>query len=214
MRRTVRALGALSILGGLALVAWVGVTWAWGDPFTALYTKREQGRLAESYERRAEAFLRGAARLVTETGAQQADAARRYRAGLATGDPVGRLRIPRLGVNMVVVEGTDSDSLTKGPGHYADSFLPGQGELIYVAGHRTTYSAPFARIDSLRPGDTVVFQVPYGTFEYRVTRHRIVAATDVGVLRSRHREEIALQACHPRFFASHRYIVYAKPIDR
>ena len=213
MRRTVRALGALSILGGLALVAWAGVTWAWGEPFTALYTKREQGRLAESYERRAEAF-RGSPRLVAETGAGQADAARRYRAGLNTGDPVGRVRIPRLGVSMVVVEGTDTESLKKGPGHYAGSFLPGQGELIYVAGHRTTYSAPFARIDSLRPGDTVVFQVPYGTFEYRVTRHRIVDATDVGVLRSRHREEIALQACHPRFFASQRYIVYAKPIER
>lgn len=213
MRRTVRSLGALLIVGGVALVAWAGVTWAWGDPFTSLYTKREQGRLADSYERRAEAF-RSSARLVADTGAEQADAARRYRASLKTGDPVGRLRVPRLGVNMVVVEGTDTEPLKKGPGHYEDSFLPGQGELVYVAGHRTTYGAPFARIDSLRPGDKVVFEVPYGRFEYRVTRHRIVAATDVGVLRSRHREEIALQACHPRFFASQRYIVYATPIDR
>jgi sortase A len=213
MTRTVRSLGALAIVGGVALLAWAGITWAWGDPFTSLYTKREQGRLAESYDRRAEAF-RGSARLVAETGAERAETARRYRAGLRTGDPVGRLRIPRLGLSMIVVEGTDTESLKKGPGHYADSFLPAQGELIYVAGHRTTYSAPFARIDSLRPGDRVVFQVPYGTFEYRVTRHRIVAATHVGVLRSRHREEIALQACHPRFFASQRYIVYAKPIGR
>ena len=213
MRRTVRSVGALLIVGGVALVAWAGVTWAWEDPFTSLYTKREQGRLAESYERRAEAF-RGSARLVAETGPDLAEAARRYRVELTTGDPVGRLRIPRLGVNMVVVEGTDTESLKRGPGHYADSFLPGQGELIYVAGHRTTYSAPFARIDSLRPGDRVVFQVPYGTFEYRVTGHRIVASTAVGVLRSRHREEIAMQACHPRFFASQRYIVYAKPIER
>jgi len=213
MRRTVRSLGALLIVGGVALVAWAGVTWAWEDPFTSLYTKREQGRLSESYERRAEAF-RGSARLVAEPNAERADSARRYRAGLKTGDPVGRLRVPRLGVNMVVVEGTDTDSLKKGPGRYEDSFLPGQGELIYVAGHRTTYSAPFARIDTLRPGDRVVFEVPYGRFEYRVTGHRIVAATAVEVLRSRGRDEIALQACHPRFFASHRYIVYAKPIDR
>jgi sortase A len=211
MRRTVRSLGALAVVGGVALVAWAGITWAWGDPLTSLYTKREQGRLAESYDRRAEAF-RASASVVAETGTEQP--ARRYRAGLKTGDPVGRLRIPRLGLSMVVIEGTDTESLKKGPGRHADSFLPGQGELIYVAGHRTTYSAPFARIDSLRPGDRVVFQVPYGTFEYRVTRHRIVAATDIGVLRSRHREEIALQACHPRFFASQRYIVYAKPIER
>jgi sortase A len=213
MRRTVRSLGALLIVGGLALVAWAGVTWAWEDPFTSLYTKREQGRLAQSYEQRAEVF-RGSARLVTDSGSKRADTARRYRAGLRTGDPVGRLRVPRLGVDMIVVQGTDTGPLKKGPGHYEDSFLPGEGELIYVAGHRTTYGAPFARIDSLRAGDKVVFQVPYGTFEYRVTGHRIVAATAVGVLRSRGREEIALQACHPRFFASQRYIVYAKPIDR
>jgi sortase A len=115
---------------------------------------------------------------------------------------------------MVVVEGSESESLKKGPGHYAASFLPGQGELIYVAGHRTTYSAPFARIDSLRPGDGVLFQVPYGTFEYRVTRDLIVSSTAVEVLRSRGLEEIALQACHPRLFESQRYIVDAKPIER
>ncbi|MEX0673836.1 MAG: class E sortase [Gaiellaceae bacterium] len=213
MRRTVRSLGALLIVGGVALVTWAGVTWTWGDPFTSLYTKREQSRLADRYEQSVEAF-RGSARLVSDGAADFTTAARRYRAGLKTGDPVGRLRVRRLGVNMVVVEGTDTESLKKGPGHYDDSFLPGQGELIYVAGHRTTYSAPFARIDSLRPGDRVVFEVPYGRFEYRVTGHRIVPSTAVGVLRSRGREEIALQACHPRFLASQRYIVYARPIDR
>ena len=213
MRRSVRSLGALLVVGGVALVAWAGVTWAWGDPFTSLYTKREQGRLADRYERNVEAF-RGSARIVSNGTADVTAAARRYRAGLKTGDPVGRLRVPRLGVNMVVVQGTGTEPLKKGPGHYDGSFLPGQGELIYVAGHRTTYGAPFARIDSLRPGDKVVFEVPYGRFEYRVTGHRIVDATAVGVLRSRGREEIALQACHPRFFASQRYIVYARPIDR
>jgi sortase A len=113
---------------------------------------------------------------------------------------------------MVFVQGTDTESLKKGPGHYAKSFLPDEGELIYVAGHRTTYAAPFSRIDRLRRGDTVIVEMPYGTFRYRVTGHRIVKSTDVSVLRSRHREVLALQACHPRFFASHRYIAYAKPV--
>jgi sortase A len=210
MRRLARPLGTLLVIAGLGIVAWAGVTWAWEDPFTALLTKRAQDRLAEEYERRIEAF--GGAQLVAD-GARSRAAAR-YRRGLRPGDPIGRLRIPRLGLTMMVVQGTDDESLKKGPGRYRGSFLPGEGELIYIAGHRTTYGAPFARIDALRPGDSVVLRVPYGAFRYRVTGHRIVAATDVGVLRSRHREVLALQACHPRFFASHRYIVYATPIDR
>jgi sortase A len=91
--------------------------------------------------------------------------------------------------------------------------MPGQGELVYIAGHRTTYSAPFSHIDELKPGDRVTLRVPYATFVYRVTGHVVVAAEDVGRLRSKHREVLALQACHPRFFASQRYIVYATPIQ-
>ena len=211
MRRAARPLGTLLIAGGVALVAWAGVTWAWGDPFTWLYTQREQSRLAERYERSVEAFG-GPTVLVAEGDA--ADAARRYRRQLDAGDPVGRLRVPRLDLDLVIVEGTDAGSLKKGPGRYEGSFLPGEGQLVYVAGHRMTYGAPFARIDRLDRGDVLAFELPYGTFRYRVTGHRVVEATDVGVLRSRGREEVALQACHPRFFASHRYIVYARPIDR
>jgi sortase A len=83
---------------------------------------------------------------------------------------------------------------------------------VYIAGHRTTYGAPFSHIDRLRREDRVVFELPYATFEYAVTGRRIVPATYVQALRSRGREEIALQACWPRFFASHRIIVYAAPV--
>jgi LPXTG-site transpeptidase (sortase) family protein len=118
--------------------------------------------------------------------------------------------VKRLGLDMVVVQGTDVDSLRKGPGHYAGTHLPGQGELVYIAGHRTTYLAPFAHIDRLSGGDRIIFELPYGTFVYRVTGHRIVPADDLSVLQSHHREELILQACHPRFFASHRYLVDAR----
>ena len=113
---------------------------------------------------------------------------------------------------MVVVNGTDHDSLTKGPGRYLGSAMPGEGELVYVAGHRTTYSAPFSRIETLRRGDQVRLELPYGTFLYRITRHVIVEADALEVLKSDGREVIALQACHPRFFATHRYIAYAEPV--
>jgi LPXTG-site transpeptidase (sortase) family protein len=89
--------------------------------------------------------------------------------------------------------------------------MPGQHNLVYVAGHRTTYSAPFAHIEELRRGDPVKVEMPYATLVYRVTSHTIVAADDLTVLRPRRHETLALQACHPRFFATQRYIVWASP---
>jgi sortase A len=91
--------------------------------------------------------------------------------------------------------------------------MPGEGELVYIAGHRTTYGAPFSDIDDLRPGDQVTLELPYATFTYRIARHRIVRADYIQALNSRGREELALQACWPRFFASHRYIAYALPVS-
>src|SRR5581483_11686415 len=79
--------------------------------------------------------------------------AKHYRRTLREGHPLGRIRIPRLGLNMLLVTGTTESSLEKGPGWYTRSYLPGEHQLMYVAGHRTTYLAPFAHIDSLRPGD-------------------------------------------------------------
>jgi sortase A len=90
--------------------------------------------------------------------------------------------------------------------------MPGENRLVYIAGHRTTYLAPFSHIDRLKPGDRITLEVPYGTFVYSVTHHRIVKATDLSVLRSPRHELLELQACHPRFFASHRYIAYARLI--
>ena len=90
--------------------------------------------------------------------------------------------------------------------------MPGQGELVYIAGHRTTYLAPFANIDKLKVGDRVTLEMPYGTFVYAITGHEIVDAHDLAVLDSHHREVVALQACHPRFFATHRFIAWAKSV--
>jgi sortase A len=110
----------------------------------------------------------------------------------------------------VLGDGTDHESLTKGPGRDLRSFMPGQNRLVYIAGHRTTYLAPFSHIDDIRAGDYVRLEMPYGTFVYRATGHRIVTASDMSVLRSPRHEQLELQACHPRFFATHRYIVYAR----
>jgi sortase A len=216
MRRLLRVLGTLLVLGGTLTLVWVVVVWQWQDPFTAIYTHFQQSRLAHAYERRASAFdervqVRVPARAdLAGEEREVAKVASRYARTLESGDPVGRIEIGRIGLKMVVVQGTDEGSLEKGPGHYVDSGLPGQGRLIYIAGHRTTYLAPFADINDIRIGDYVRLEVPYGTFTYRVVRHYVVPADDLAVLRNRGREILRLQACHPRFFATHRYIVDAK----
>ena len=89
--------------------------------------------------------------------------------------------------------------------------MPGQPRLVYIAGHRTTFGAPFANIDRLRPGDLIILELPYAVFTYRVTGSRIVDAHDLSVLRPGTHEVVVLQACHPRFFATQRLLVYAEP---
>ncbi len=211
MRRLARICGGVLVAAGLVILVWVVIVWQWQDPFTALYTHFEQARLSHTYERQASEFHPQLAPADLGSSKRRVAAdARIYARTLKRGDPVGRLRIGRIGLNMVVVQGTDDSTLKRGPGHYIGSGLPGEGQLIYIAGHRTTYLAPFADINDIRVGDYVNFEVPYGDFTYRVTRHYIVPATQLSVLRDHGSEILRLQACHPRFFATHRYIVDAK----
>ena len=211
MRRSIRLFGtALAVVGVLILV-WAVVVWQWQDPFTALYTKWKQHELISQYEKRARSFEASVSTvsLVAERKSIAREA-KRYRLDSKRGQAIGRIIVSRMGVNMILVNGTDHDTLKKGPGRDLRTFMPGENRLIYIAGHRTTYLAPFSHIDSLRQGDRVTIEVPYGTFIYSITHHRIVEATDLSVLRSPRHEVVELQACHPRFFASHRYIAYAR----
>jgi sortase A len=215
MRRLARILGTLMILAGVLTLAWVVAVWRWQDPFTAVYTHVEQSRLSHAYDKQAAAYAPRVAPHgnLASVERQITAEARAYRASLHPGEAVGRIEIGRIGLNMVAVQGTDHETLKKGPGHYLQSGLPGEGHLIYVAGHRTTYLAPFAYINNIRVGDFVRFEVPYGTFTYRVTRHYIVDATQLDVLKDHGQEILRLQACHPRFFATHRYLVDAKLVS-
>jgi sortase A len=213
LRTLARLVGLLLIVAGLLTLAWAFLVWQWQDPFTALYTHFKQERLSSQYEQRARSFssnLKISFRDSPLAATALAQEARAYRRSLRVGDAVGRLQIGRIGLSMIMVQGTDEETLKEGPGHYLTTGLPGEGRLIYVAGHRTTYLAPFSHIDSIRNGDSIMLSVPYGTFEYRAFRHYIVKADDLSVLADRGREILRLQACHPRFFATHRYIVDAQ----
>lgn len=214
MKRLTRILGTLMIVAGAGALAWALTVWQWQDPFTFALQRLEQRQLAQSFDRRlAQRAPAGAAAASSEQLRRDLPrAAAAWRTSSRRDDAVARLRIPRLGLDEIVVNGTDHDSLKRGPGRYLGSAMPGEGELVYVAGHRTTYGAPFSRIDRLRRGDRVFVELPYGTVEYAVTGQRIVKATETAVLESNGFEQLALQACHPRFFATHRLIAYAKAI--
>jgi sortase A len=229
MRRLLRLTGTLMIVAGVGTLAWALLVWQWQDPFTAIYTHFKQRELASAYNKRFEAFRPPPATTTVSLAAERrlvAREARRYRLTSHRGEALGRMRVPRLGLNIILVDGTDHESLKRGPGRYAGSaqdltgvigtpppdFMPGEGQLVYVAGHRTTYLAPFSHIDRLRKGDPVTLELPYATFEYRISVTRIVPASDLAMLKTHGREVLVLQACHPRFFSSHRYLAYARPV--
>jgi sortase A len=217
-----RHVGTFLLIVGIGVLAWAATVYFWKDPFTTAYTAYEQRRLASKLDQQFAEWKPPRTPVVAHPNAPEPKPkprddvrreARRYRLTADEGDAIARLKIPRLDLSVVVVNGTGSADLRRGPGRHLESFMPGERELVYVAGHRTTYGAPFGNIDELRTGDPITVELPYGTIEYRVASHRIVDDNDVSVLESRHREELVLQACHPRFFASQRYLVYARPVS-
>lgn len=140
----------------------------------------------------------------------RADAGRAT-ARLGQGKALGRLVIPRLGLRTVVVNGTRwGEDLSRGPGKYEQTVLPGLGGLTAIAGHRTTFGAPFRHIDDLEAGDPITLELPYGTFRYRVVGHRIVDKADWSIIRPRGYEALVLSACHPLYSAAQRWIVVAR----
>ena len=109
-----------------------------------------------------------------------------------------------------VVEGTDTDSLRKGPGHYPETPLPGEPGTSAIAGHRTTYGAPFRHIDELKPRERITLDMPDGRFVYRVERTKIVDDQDLSVLDGSDHQRLVLSACHPLYSAAERIIVFAQ----
>jgi sortase A len=128
----------------------------------------------------------------------------------AQGKPLGELRIPHLDSHYVIVAGTGADSLRRGPGHYDGTALPGEPGTVGIAGHRTTYGAPFRHLDALRRGDAITITMPYGTFTYKVDGTRIVKPSDVSALKPAGRQRLTLTACHPLYSAAQRIVVTAR----
>jgi sortase A len=125
------------------------------------------------------------------------------------GAPEAMIEIPKIGVNKIVVEGTNTPDLRQGPGHYQGTPLPGQAGNAAIAGHRTTYGAPFYNLDALKPGDEIMVTTPQGSFTYKVTRSLVVSPSNESVLAASATPELTLTTCTPRFSASSRLVVQA-----
>ncbi|HUA96137.1 MAG TPA: class E sortase [Acidimicrobiales bacterium] len=125
------------------------------------------------------------------------------------GDPVGVLQIPKIGLDKVIVEGTSTSDLQQGPGHYPGTPLPGEAGNAGIAGHRTTYGAPFYNLNELTTGDLIEVTTVQGTFYYRVTGSQVVSPDDVAVVAATTTPELTLTTCNPRFSASTRLVVHA-----
>jgi sortase A len=214
-RRWLRALStALIVLGGLALLD-AGVTLVWQEPISALYARIEQSRLSgalSSVEHTPPTLLeRNRLALLPDPRGRIAFLAHELERRAAGGSAVGRIRIPRIGASFVVVKGTSTSDLESGPGIYSDTSFPGVPGTTAIAGHRTTYLAPFRHIDALRRGDEIVLDMPYARLTYTVVGNRVVNPTDVAAAVDRvGYSRLVLSACTPLFSAAQRLLVFAR----
>ncbi len=210
-------LAGLLILAGALLLADVGITLVWQEPVSALYAQLKQDSLSGD--------LRALDRATPTPAAQQElsrlhEERRRiaYLAGVLqrrarAGSAVGRIRIPAIGASFVVVAGAGPSELENGPGIYRETGFPGVPGTTAIAGHRTTYLAPFRHIDALHRGERIVLEMPYGRFTYSVIGSHVVLPTDVSVLDPVGYSRLVLSACTPLFSASHRLIVFARLVS-
>jgi sortase A len=193
MRPVLRFVASVMMVSGVLLIADAGITLLWQEPVSAVVAERQQAALKDALFDPPERVLR-----------------RRP----LKGDAIARIEIPAIGVSEYVVEGTDTGDLRKGPGHYPDTPLPGDRGTSAIAGHRTTYGAPFRDIDDLKPGNVIRVDMPDGRFVYRVEEVRIVDDQDLSVLEPVGYRRLMLSACHPLYSAAERVIVFGRQVRR
>jgi sortase A len=214
LRRLIRDISSVLIIAGVLMILDAGVTLVWQEPVTAVIAKIRQGQVDKRFLSFAtapltpvEAHALGA---LPHASQRIAFLARREERQVHAGDAIGRIVMPRIGASYQIIQGDDDLSLQKGPGHYPDTAFPGLGRTVAIAGHRTTYLAPFRHIDALRPGDQIIVEMPYARFTYIVQFHRIVQPTALWVTHDVGYERLVLSACNPLYSAAQRIIVFAR----
>ena len=213
--RALRALALVLILVGSVALIDAAVTLVWQEPFSALYAKLRQDHLSGALLKEERAtptpFERQALVRLSDERARIAFLADELRRHAGEGSPVARIIIPRIGVSSVVVKGTSTSALESGPGIYSETAFPGVAGTTAIAGHRTTFLAPFRHIDELRPGSPILLNMPYAHFTYTVVGKSVVAPTDVrAAVGEVGYSRLVLSACTPLFSAAKRLLVYAR----
>jgi sortase A len=214
LRRLVRDVSSVLIIAGVLMLADAGLTLIWQEPVTAVIGLIRRGDINRRYLSFRSVPLsptqRTALRGLTTLQQRIAFLARREAHEVPTGAAIGRITIARIGIAYDIVQGTDTASLEKGPGHYPSTAFPGLGQTVAIAGHRTTYLAPFRNINELSKGDPIVLHMPYATFTYVVQYDRIVTPTSWWITRNVGYERLVLSACNPLYSAAQRIVVFAR----
>jgi sortase A len=209
--RIARVLSTTLITAGMVVLADAAITLLWQEPVSAAYGTLQQGRAGDELAELESSFdteIAGQADLAPEARAKIL--AERFEGQIEKGDAIGRVKVDSIGLDMVLLNGTDTGTLQRGPGRYRKTPLPGLGSTTGIAGHRTTYLAPFRKINDIEDGDEVRVEMPYGAFTYEVEKHEVVDPGDVEVVDPVGYERVVLTACHPLYSAAQRWVVFAK----
>jgi sortase A len=214
VRRLIRDLSYVLIISGALLLADAAVTLLWQEPLTAVIAVIKRDGVDKRFLSYGSAPLseldhRALAALKTQKQ-RIAYLARQERREVKTGQAIGTLQMPKLGATYTVVQGTDDASLQKGPGHYPETPFPGLGQTVAIAGHRTTYLAPFRNINQLRPGDRIVLTMRYAELNYTVQYDKVVQPDAWWVTHNVGYERLVLSACNPLYSASQRIVTFAR----
>ncbi|MCP9489697.1 MAG: class E sortase [Solirubrobacteraceae bacterium MAG38_C4-C5] len=213
-----RRLSTVLMITGFLLLADAGLTIVWQEPVSAAFAWFDQGELEDQLAQLELEFDDGG---LSELERQALDGletdelrlaylARRLERQTEAGEAVGRIDLPTIDEDFAVVQGTDTESLRKGPGFYDAKRFPGVPGTTAIAGHRTTYGAPFNDIDALEEGDRITVTMPYARFDYSVERTEIVEPTDTEVIDDVSFDRLVLSACHPLYSAAQRIVVFAE----
>ncbi len=192
-RNAVASLGRVLFISGLLILGFVAYQ-LWG---TGVYEGRQQNRLERQFREKV--------RAANENPPAPGEVA----PPPPDGGAVAMLKIPKIGVERTIVEGVRLVDLRKGPGHYPETPLPGELGNAAIAGHRTTYGAPFNRLDELETGDLILATTLSGTYRYRVTDKRIIKPTQLEVLDPTTDARLTLTTCNPKFSARQRLVIVA-----
>jgi sortase A len=232
LAKVLSAMGRTCITGGVLILLFV-VYQLWG---TGIREAQAQDRLEDEFNQKMSQFSSDNATIGTTsptsdtatTATLPVDPAEPL-AAPPEGEVLGKIEIPNISLSAFVIEGVADGDLHSGPGHYPGTPLPGQAGNAAIAGHRTTYGAPFASLDDLKPDNEIKVTTLQGTFKYKVigcdqlpmgegvtcddpaSGHVIVSPTAVHVLdQVPNRNLLTLTACHPKYSAAKRIIVFAE----